>query len=533
MSSGIKAPRPANRRIITLDRITVRVRDRWLLHDTFWEIRENQHWVLLGPNGSGKSSLAGVFTGGTPVVQGRIIRHTPDLSRNHTGYVSFELHEKILTRENRLDESRYFSGRFDSIETVKSFLETGLSRHSGVDARLSPVFSGKWIGGLLNRPVRRLSIGEMRKVLIARALAGSPRLLILDEPFEGLDSESMSALSAMIRETADLNPGLTIILATHRLERIPSCFTHVLGLREGRVVFNGKLTATLIPDLEKRLYGAGPSNPARHAIPERPPDKRKTIISPALVQMTDVTVRYDDNRVLDGLTWTMKQGEHWAVSGPNGSGKTTLLTLISGDNPQAYANRIYLFGRRRGSGESIWDIKKRIGIVSSEFQMGYDRPVSVFEAVASGFFDSVGLYRKLSPEQEKTAQKWVNAFHLESLRDQRLDRLSFGQRRLALLARALVKHPLLLILDEPCQGLDIENRRMVLNVIELIAGNGFTNILYVTHFQEELPACITHVLRLEKQNGEYTAFQNDEPSANAVSEIYRSPPNTRSMSSSE
>jgi molybdate transport system ATP-binding protein len=214
--------------------------------------------------------------------------------------------------------------------------------------------------------------------------------------------------------------------------------------------------------------------------------------------MRNVTVQYGSQTVFKGLNWMVAKDENWAVTGPNGSGKTTLLQLITGDQPQAYANEIYLFGRRRGSGESIWEIKQRLGLVSSEFQIGYRKPLRAFDVVLSGFFDSVGLYRHASTLQRHVTRQWITYLGLRHLQDLRFDLLSYGERRMLLLARAMVKAPELLVLDEPCQGLDPANRRIILACIDTIAAQATTQILYVTHFSEELPTCITHHLDLTK-----------------------------------
>ena len=213
--------------------------------------------------------------------------------------------------------------------------------------------------------------------------------------------------------------------------------------------------------------------------------------------MKNVNVKYGERTVLSALCWTMKPGQNWAIVGPNGAGKTTLLSLICGDHPQAYANEIYLFGRRRGSGESIWDIKQNIGFISSEFQIGYRKQVRVLDVVVSGFFDTVGLYRQADSQKRKVARQWIALFGIERLSLMDFDRLSYGEQRMVLLARAVVKAPFLLILDEPCQGLDQANRKQMLKLFDLIGGTGRSHIIYVTHHPEEIPDCTTHVLQFE------------------------------------
>jgi molybdate transport system ATP-binding protein len=219
------------------------------------------------------------------------------------------------------------------------------------------------------------------------------------------------------------------------------------------------------------------------------------------VELRQVSVRYGETVALDRVSWTMRQGEHWGLLGPNGSGKSTLLELIHGDNLQAYANEVWLFGRRRGArageaGESLWEIRDRLGFVSARQQTGYRRSLPVLEAVASGFFDSIGLYRRPSQAQLASSERWIDRLGLAEIAARPLLQLSYGQRRLVLIARAMVKEPELLILDEPCAGLDPENRRIVLGLIDRIGGQTDTSLLYVSHRQDELPRCLTHRLRL-------------------------------------
>jgi molybdate transport system ATP-binding protein len=214
--------------------------------------------------------------------------------------------------------------------------------------------------------------------------------------------------------------------------------------------------------------------------------------------MKDTSITYNGVKVLDRINWRMRQGENWAVLGPNGAGKTTLLSLILADNPQSYANDITIFGTRRGSGESIWDIKRDIGWVSPELQLYYHQDTSCHHVICSGFFDSVGLYQTYLPEQAQVAQHWLDELGLTHLADRPLGTVSVGEQRLALLGRALVKKPALLILDEPCQGLDLRNRTRIIDLLDQLCRQLPVNLIYVTHHFDEMPQAITHVLKLEK-----------------------------------
>jgi molybdate transport system ATP-binding protein len=214
--------------------------------------------------------------------------------------------------------------------------------------------------------------------------------------------------------------------------------------------------------------------------------------------MVDTTIRYGEAIILDAINWEVRRGQRWNVSGPNGAGKSTLLSLITADNPQAYANEIWLFDRRRGTGESIWDIKKRIGFVSPELHLYFDRGATAHDVVASGLFDTIGLFRPLNAEQETLVSLWMRLLSLWELRMRRLAQLSTGQQRMIFLARALIKNPPMLILDEPCQGLDDEQTAHFRDLITTLCTVFDTTLIYVSHYRQELPACIDHFLRLEK-----------------------------------
>ena len=221
--------------------------------------------------------------------------------------------------------------------------------------------------------------------------------------------------------------------------------------------------------------------------------------SEQVVCLNRVSIRYGERTILKELDWTVNRGEKWALSGENGAGKSTLLSLVCADAPQSYACDIALFGRKRGSGESIWEIKKHIGYVSPEMHRAYLKNLPAIDIVASGLHDSIGLYRKVREEDKEICAWWMDIFGIAALKDRNFLKLSSGEQRLVLLARAFVKDPELLILDEPLHGLDLYNRRLVKDVIETFCRREGKTLIMVTHYKEELPACIDHSIYLKKE----------------------------------
>jgi molybdate transport system ATP-binding protein len=485
-------PTPAasstGRLLIELEGVTVRLRDRHILPRTSWQVREGELWAVLGPNGSGKSSLVRALAGLAPTSAGRIRWHLRG-GAAAIGYVAFEQEEDLLGREQARDEARSFAHDPDGVLTARELL-----RRPGSD----PGFPFD-LDPLLDHPIGALSAGELRRVLLARALAGRPRLLVLDEPFDGLDAESRSRFAELLSGLA--RSGTALILVTHRQEEILPEVTHLLLLRNCRLAAQGAIAEVLAEHPLEELFGTDHGHAASPVEPSGPPHRPGPDPAPPLVELRQVTVRFGETVALDRVSWTMRRGERWGLLGPNGSGKSTLLELIHGDNQQVYANEVWLFGRRRGeraggAGQSLWEIRERLGYVSARLQAGYRRSLPVLEVVASGFFDSIGLYRRPSQAEMATAQRWIDRLGLAEIASRPFLQLSYGQRRLALIARAMVKAPELLILDEPCAGLDPANRRTVLELIDRIGGQTTASLLYVSHREGELPRCLTHRLRL-------------------------------------
>lgn len=476
--------------LIRLEKVTLRVGGRWILPNTSWTIRRGQNWVVLGPNGSGKTSLTAALTGEVPVVAGRRWLNPDGIREQDMARLGFETHQQLIARDEARDEGRGFAGIDDPGLSAHALLKTTGSRPD----TLTKVAGQLALTTLLNQPIRSLSTGEMRRLLMARALLRSPRLLILDEPFDGLDASMRQHFADII--TALAREGLQIVLVSHRNEEILPVMTHYLSLGTDRIEEKGPLP-------RRAMLGGREAKPEQVDTADLPKtSNRSPSLQPngntPIVRMVNASVAYGDRRVLDNINWSLYHGENWLVSGPNGAGKSTLLRLISADHLQAYANDIFLFGRKRGSGESIWSIKQRIGLVSNEFQVRYRKSLSGYEVVLSGFFDSVGLFRLAGKDQREQARDWVTRLQIEQLADMPFDRLSSGQQRMVLITRAVVKAPELLILDEPCQGLDGRNRARVLAMVQRIGAETPTNLIFTTHHADERPACMTHELRLDR-----------------------------------
>jgi molybdate transport system ATP-binding protein len=514
---GMGRPQP----FLTIDQITVRLPNRLFLEDSSWQIRSDQHWAILGPNGSGKTTLVRSLWGGVPLRRGSIRYdflpspppHSAHQAIEAIGYVSLEMHQNWMEKEELREEFQAFAGKTNGAITGQEVILSALSAHRALTPedgkKMNEVVDLLDARPLLSRTLPSLSTAEMRKALIARALMKSPKLLILDEPFEGLDKKSQAILVESIHQL--MNGPMRVVLVVHRLEEIVPKISHVLLVKNGKLFRQGPKEEILTAENLSLLYGCplvlhkrNGSYTLAYGAEENPPldlptEGREVLAEEpeTLVEMVDTTVRYGDQVALDRVNWRMKRGENWMILGPNGAGKSTLAKLILGENLQAYANQIYLFGKRKGSGESIWDIKKRIGVVSADLQVQYRKRIRGDEVIASGFYDSIGLFQAPTREQKQAVGKWVNLLGIQDLAQEFYHQLSFGQKRMILLARALVKNPLLLIADEPFHGLDVANRRRIKKILEKVAGTG-THLLLLTDREEEALDCTTHVLQLER-----------------------------------
>jgi molybdate transport system ATP-binding protein len=340
---------------------------------------------------------------------------------------------------------------------------------------------------LKNEKLIHLSNGENKKLQLLKAQLSDPSVIILDQPFIGLDVQTRDHLEKQFEKL--IKKGILIILITSPHE-IPECINKVIELDEG------KMKSLLGREIFMKNF-----KPAERHIIKLDPTLFKSNVTArpnSIIEMKKVIVEYGDKKILDKINWKVMQGERWLLIGPNGAGKSTLLSLITADNPKAYANEIYLFGKRRGTGESIWDIKNKIGFLSPDLHVFFNQFSTCFETVASGLFDTIGLFRQLSDEDIETVDRWMEICNISKLSNKRLYELPLGEQRVVLLVRAMVKDPPLFILDEPCQGVDDERKSGLIQLINEICIAGNKTLIYVSHYENERPACISHFLRLEK-----------------------------------
>lgn len=462
-----------------------------------WTIQAGEQWAVIGPNGAGKSLLIDLLQRKFALKVGEVNFAANGRVSDFVRCITFKDIYSLADCQNTYYQQRWHATENDEVPRAAELLgvpneELGIRNEELID-----LFG---VRELLPKKVIYLSSGELRKFLIVRALLKHPRLLILDNPFIGLDAPSRALLVEMLQRMTQLH-GVQVILLLSNPQDIPTMVNRVLPV----------VDRTLLPSMDRADFLADKALihqlfPTEGLIDEQPveipalpvdPEKQPATHTVTL-RMEKVKVHYGSRTILKDIDWEIKNGEKWALFGANGSGKSTLLSLVYADNPQSYANTLYLFDKKRGSGESIWDIKKRIGYVSPEMHLYYRQNVSALQIVGSGFFDSIGLYRTCSAEQEELALAWMRLLGIDHLRDRMFQTLSSGEQRLVLLARAFVKDPDLIILDEPLHGLDVSHKKQAAAIIERFCERPGKTLIYVTHYPHELPACVDHHFELVK-----------------------------------
>lgn len=499
--------------LIELRDVDVELDGHPVLHQVTWSLRRGENWAVLGRNGSGKSTLLKLLRGElwpAPGSPGRRF-YALDGERQETA-VGVKERIALVSPEQ---QARYLQQEWTL--TGEQVIESGVQGGDYAYQKLTPlerkqvaaVIRLLRIGDLRRRNVQSLSHGELRKVLIARALAGQPAVLICDEVCDGLDARSRAGLLSALEALA--RAGTQMLFTTHREEELFPALTHRLRLENGWVQEAGPMELKRVPSRRKprpqpgvttprpagqgraarpEAEGAGPganllASPRAH--PRLPPGY-------PMIQIQHADVFLGPEPALSGINLEISAGQHWAFLGPNGAGKSTLLKLVLGDLHPAWGGRVRRF--EFSARNTLWQVKRRIGLVSPELQANYRETLTGFHAIASGFFASVGLVRRLSRSQRERVEEIVKALGLTRLAAAPILHLSYGEFRRILIARALVHGPDLLLCDEPFDGLDGATRQEIASALEAVAAHG-TTLVVVTHHREDLPRCITHVAELE------------------------------------
>lgn len=470
--------------LINVNKLSIQLGRKRVLSEVSFKMNKGECLAITGPTGSGKTillkALATYYNHDKSIFIQKINELSPKVL-----LIAQQHYFKNLSHTS----SFYYQQRFNSTDSEDALtIEDMLKEYS--EAERNKAFEFFNIAHLRSTKLIQLSNGEHKRFQLASAILKGADYLLLDSPYTGLDVDARKNLNSIIDEL--ILSGIHFII-TGAVADMPDSLTHVVSLKTGEVE----------KFLSKPEYLQSPSanNDNQFAFAEK---AKIAQMKPTYnhddfmvaIKMVDTTVKYNNKKILDNISWKVNKGECWSVSGHNGSGKSTLLSLVNGDNPQAFANEIYLFDRRKGTGESIWDIKQKIGFVSPELHHYFDAGFNSFEIVASGLFDTIGLFKQINTDQKAIVNQWMDILNIGQFEKVLFTQLSNGEQRLVLLARALVKNPPLLILDEPCQGLDAESSKAFISLINTICTSMNKTMVYVTHYEAELPSCITHKLKL-------------------------------------
>jgi molybdate transport system ATP-binding protein len=489
--------------ILQIHNATVKKLGRTVFEELDFKWEEGQHWAVVGQSGALLTAFLDTILGRTMVPKGLVERPFSKAYQKQKSQIgeinSFRdlistVSQQYTFRNKSNLQNFYYQQRFNSMESDEA---------ANVSEYLSEIevkVPGPWdiqsvmdimrLNELKEKSLIKLSNGETRRLAIASALIKNPHLLLMDQPLTGLDVQSRQDFGHILKEI--IQKGVHVMMTTHS-DEIPESITHVALIGDKkikRVIGSNEFVAT--ENFSKEENGIDLSL-LRELLQSREKVDFKNIVN-----LKSVIVHYGGQKILDKVDWRILPGEKWALKGENGAGKSTLLSLILGENPQAYANDIWLFDRKRGTGESIWDIKKHIGFVAPELSRFFPANQTCLKVVLSGLFDTMGLFKKVSPDQEKLALNWLKLFGLENTSNLLLRQVSLENQRFVMLARALIKSPSLLVLDEAAQGMDEIQRKLFRKTIDQVCSIHVLAMVYVSHYEEDIPKCVDKVLRLSK-----------------------------------
>ncbi|MDD1780762.1 molybdate ABC transporter ATP-binding protein ModF [Enterovibrio sp. ZSDZ35] len=435
-----------------------------------WTIAHAESWAVFSTEGDIGSLLGGVF-GGTITFQGELVKGDLKISQ-----VSLVEQQKLLEQEREKDDTDFL----DRIDTGTRVYDLVFEQCE--DAALTQqLIEDLDLRDLEESGFRVLSTGETRRVMLARALAEKPDFLVLDNPFAGLDIAHRQSLADYLEK---LSESVQMLVVFAREEDLPNWVDHVAMFERGKLVeLIDKAGWDNHPIIQQIASQSEQQSEEMMALIRR--YQHNTLFENPIFELKNGKVEYTEKTIFTDVNWRIDKGEHWQVKGPNGCGKSTILGMIFGDHPQCYSNDIHIFGKKRGSGETVWEIKKHIGMVSSALHLQYRVNCTALDVILSGFYDSIGLYSQPSIQEQTIAREWLDILHMSQYVKTPFRKLEYGQQRLLLIARAIVKQPTLLILDEPYQGLDYLGRRLMKNTLELIARENLSQLLYVSHYQDD------------------------------------------------
>ncbi len=454
-------------------------------------IGDGQCFAVIGPNGAGKSQLVDIMLGNTVINSGLVSVSVDGKQLPHT-QMAFMTFRDIYRMSDAT--GTYYQQRWNATENEETPFVSEIL-HLDTNPKAREVVEEMQIESIVGKRLLFLSSGELRKLLIAKVLLRSPKVLVIKNPYIGLDASSRVAVNDLLRNLAEKRK-IQIGLVVSNPADIPDFVDVVVPVKDKRCLHavdlsvfqrDKALQLELFPEVETSDVD----------LPVAPLNDDGSDYANAII-MQNVSIAYQKKQILKDVCWSVQRGEKWALLGKNGCGKSTLLSLVCGDNPQGYANDITLFDRRRGSGESIWEIKNHIGYLSPDMHTYYNKNIPCVDIVASGFFDTVGLYRQPNDAQRQLAMNWMRTFGADHLAEKLFLQTSFGEQRLVLLARVFVKHPSLVILDEPLHGLDVGKKTLAKKIIEHYCSRPEVTLIYVTHYEHEIPSIVTQRKTLVK-----------------------------------
>jgi molybdate transport system ATP-binding protein len=441
------------------------------------KVNHGEHWYLHLKSWSNISGLFDWLSGRRNFAFGKIwIEVDGERYDGHFQSMKYASLVRFKYIENESSkfyyQQRYHSSENEGITSLREYL-------GNIDNQTELLCSEFGLTSLLDESINMLSTGEFKKACIVKAYQSKPLILFIEEPYTGIDSDGRKKVDALLHELTIA--GTSLVIASSG-RRIPGFINRVYNFEELEI--NSKEDRRLFDNTDENGY---------KALKIKMPEQRSDGISNAF-ELRNVTIRYGERIILNNISWKVRKNEKWALTGVNGSGKSTLLSMVYADNPQVYSNEVYVFDKQRGTGESIWEIKERIGFYSSELHRYFDKSKTIAEAIQS--LANGNPYKKIdqSAEVKNFVAETLKLFELEMKLDKPLFELSNVQQKLVLMIGAMAKNPLLLILDEPFQGFD----ELLIKKCKFLIDEFCKNraLVFVSHVMEEIPGCIENKFEL-------------------------------------